>query len=203
MGRASNSKNQKVCQNKMTEYFAEKSNLVDDMEQDVGATKKDTDKVQFEIRKREKDLSAASDRATALREQFKEFEKMSNDLNTKLKQRADKLKAMEQREQTKKCDFDKEKTSAEIYVNRSKEMLGLVVEKAANSTVLVFTNVDKRDAERKFLCEFTIDGKIYKVLRCFPELDGIDKMEAVLNDTNDFSGFVSALRTRFQAFALH
>lgn len=140
----------------------EKSNLVDDMEQDVGATKKDTDKVQFEIRKREKDLSAASDRATALREQFKEFEKMSNDLNTKLKQRADKLKAMEQREQTKKCDFDKEKTSAEIYVHRSKEMLGLVVEKAANSTVLVFTNVDKRDAERKFLCEFTIDGKIYK-----------------------------------------
>ena len=61
----------------------EKSTLVDDMEQDVGATKKDTDKVQFEIRKREKDLSAASDRATALRELFKEFEKMSNDLNFK------------------------------------------------------------------------------------------------------------------------
>ena len=140
----------------------EKSNLVDDMEQDVGATKNATDKVQFEIQKRQKDLSAAADRATALREQFKEFEKMSNDLNSKLQQRADKLKAMEQRENMKKCDFDKEKTSAEIYVNRSKQMLGLVVEKSANSTVLVFTNVDKRDAERKFLCEFTLEGKVYK-----------------------------------------
>lgn len=44
---------------------------------------------------------------------------------------------------------------------------------------------------------------LVSVLRCFPELEGIDKMEAVLNDTNDFSGFVSALRTRFQAIALH
>ena len=67
----------------------EKSNLVDDMEQDVGATKNATDKVQFEIQKRQKDLSAAADRATALREQFKDFEKMSNDLNSKLQQAPD------------------------------------------------------------------------------------------------------------------
>lgn len=142
--------------------LVEKSHLVQDMEQDVGASKSATDKVQVQILNREKDLTAATDRAAALREQFKEYERMSNDLNTKLQQRADKLKAIEQREKTKQCDFDKEKSSAEIYVNRAKEMLGLVIEKSANSTVLIFNNVDKTDADKKFLCEFKLEGKIYK-----------------------------------------
>ena len=55
-------------------------------------------------------------------------------------------------------DFDKEKYSAETYVNRAKEFLGLKIEKSADSTVLIFTNIDKLDADRQFLCEFKLGG---------------------------------------------
>ena len=104
-------------------------------------------------------MEVSNDRAQILRQQFKEFEKLSNDLNTKLQQRADKLKVIEQRENAKKNDFDKEKNSAETYVTRAKNMLGLTIEKSPKTTVLRFTNVDKLDANREFLCELMLDGQ--------------------------------------------
>ena len=139
--------------------LVEKVNLVDCMEEDVGASKNASEGVKTQIEKREKELEISNDRAQILRQQFKEFEKLSNDLNAKLQQRADKLKAIEQRENAKKNDFDKEKNSAETYVTRAKDMLGLTIEKSPKSTVLIFTNVDKLDAKREFLCELMLDGE--------------------------------------------
>ena len=145
--------------------LVEKVHLVECMQEDAGASKNASEKVKIQIEKCGKELEMSNDRAQVLRQQFKEFEKLSNDLNSKLQQRAEKLKAIEQRENAKKNDFDKEKNSAEIYVTRAKDMLGLTIERSPKSTVLIFTNVDKLDAKRQFLCELMLDGpdsKTYK-----------------------------------------
>ena len=94
-----------------------------------------------------------------------------------------------------------------MYINRAKEHLGLTVSKTTtDSTLLVFTKVDKRQGHqnRQFLLELSLegdDGKTYKVLKCEPTVD-YAQMEKTLNETNDFSGFVTTLRSKFQQLAL-
>merc|ERR1712018_1067320 len=80
----------------------EKTNLVDCMEEDIGASKNASKKVQIQIENREKELKISNDKASELKEQLKEFEKLSNDLNAKLQERAEKLKIIENRENAKK-----------------------------------------------------------------------------------------------------
>lgn len=140
------------------------------------------------------------------------------------------MKKLVQKQKDKKENAQRETGKHNIYGERIQEFLGLrMVETTSNSTVLIFNNIDKCDVNREFLCEFTLfgpDQRSYKgkalvtqaqysrysicnltffkipVLKCEPMLDNLVDLENTLNATNDLSGFVTKLRTKFQHYSL-
>lgn len=95
---------------------------------------------------------------------LEESQTLKNQLDSKMKSRAEKLKAHEQREQLKKGKYENSKDST--YVDRAEEFLGLSITKTdTQTTIISFTNIDSSDESRQFLCEFALDaneGKSYK-----------------------------------------
>ena len=107
----------------------------------------------------EAELSKVSRRHKLLTTECHEMEKLKGDLSQKKQYRDDKLKVIQEKQISKKEKSDRELEKVDTYSQRIKEFVGLsVVETASNSTVLIFNNIDKCDANREFLCEFTLDG---------------------------------------------
>ena len=88
-----------------------------------------------------------------------EMEKLMDALNQKKQFRAEKLDTIDKKQIQSKEYCDQERGKVDIYSKRIKEYLGLsITETTTNSTLLVFNNIDERDTDRKFLCEYTLEG---------------------------------------------
>ena len=113
-------------------------------------------KAQTQKQRETQEISQKNDQLTV---EKNELEKLKNELNSKQESRDEKLKVLQQKINTKKENSDREREKSDVYGQRIKEFLGLqIVETTTGSTVLIFNNIDKIDPERKYLCEFTLDG---------------------------------------------
>jgi len=75
--------------------------------------------------------------------------------------------------------------------------LGLKLLKRNTSLVLIYTNIDRTNPDRQFLCEVKVVQRTYEVVRTEPKIPDIDVLVKALNETNDLSGFTATLRRRF------
>ena len=127
--------------------------------QDIAAkqtSEQDLLKAQTQKQRETQEISQKSDQLTV---EKNELEKLKNELNSKQESRDEKLKVLQQKINAKKENSDREREKSDVYGQRIKEFLGLqIVETTTGSTVLIFNNIDKIDTERKYLCEFTLDG---------------------------------------------
>merc|ERR1712110_150646 len=190
----------------LADKVLEELKLVGAMEEDIAAkqlSEQELLKAQNQKQRETQEISQKSDQLTV---EKNELEKLKNELNSKQESRDEKLKVLQQKINAKKENSDREREKSDVYGQRIKEFLGLqIVETTTGSTVLIFNNIDKIDPERKYLCEFTLDGpdkRAYKVLKSEPMLDDLTELENTLNQTNDLSGFVTKLRLKFQQYSL-
>eukprot|EP00941_MAST-03F_sp_MAST-3F-sp1_P001202 g1202.t1 len=161
------------------------------------------------LRADEKDLTqkehADADEIVQLREALSELNLKTQNLPAKIsKAREDydrKVQQISSYQSMKEKEEAKQRAaleSLEAKLARFKR-LGLHFVRAANDALtLVFTLIDPNDHLRKF--EFSVqvnDEDKYEVKLCEPkvEMEGLLK---ILNETNDFSGFVQAMRKKFQ-----
>lgn len=81
--------------------------------------------------------------------------------------------------------------------------LGLDFEKLGDDRLrLVFTQVDARDPDRAFsFCVRVTDSDAYEVDDVTPAVGELPALVRTLNDGNDFSRFVQAMRRAFKALA--
>jgi len=122
------------------------------------------------------------------------------------------LEAMEAKVKTKGNQLDLMKEQLEEYSGKIEQHLGLniVVLKGETARFLVtFDNVGSNDGGgcTKCTCELSLDEdtKLYKIGKVHPPIidddddEFVDKMQNLLNETNDISGFVVTLRKKFKA----
>jgi len=99
-----------------------------------------------------------------------------------------------------------------------KDVLGLeLATSTRGGTVFTFTNIEKQDPSRKFMCHLglsntTTDVKLeegskdeparynrkYIEIDCDPALPKLDELVNILNKTNDLSGFVQKIHQKFK-----
>lgn len=104
-------------------------------------------------------MNKLNERVESLDSEFKEIQHLQESLGVKHKSRNDKLEYLSIKQSAKKDEFEKQKDSIEAYVKRGKEFLGLTITKTTtDTTIIIFENIDKCEPDRKFLCEFTLDG---------------------------------------------
>jgi hypothetical protein len=82
--------------------------------------------------------------------------------------------------------------------------LGLDFEKINDDRLrLVFTQVDPADPEAKFCFSVRVtDADAYEVEECAPPVRELPELLRALNESNDFSRFVQAMRAAFKRVAL-
>jgi len=186
----------------LSEEVLEQLKLVDAMEEDVAFKESSSLNLMTAKNKKETELNKIGLRYERLTTECQEMEKLMDALNQKKQSRAKKLGTIEKKQIQTKEQGDQEREKVDIYSKRIREYLGLsLTETTTNSTVLVFNNIDECATDRKSLCEYTLEGPnatVYKVLRCEPMLEDLREMVDKLNATNDLSGFVTNLRTKFQ-----
>lgn len=120
-----------------------------------------------QIASNEKELTQMMERQVQLNVASEESQTLKNQLDAKMKCRAEKLKAHEKREQLKKETYENSKDST--YVDRAEEFLGLRIAKTDNQTTIIsFNKIDSSDESRTFVCEFEMNaheggykGKLY------------------------------------------
>ena len=109
--------------------------------------------------KKEIEINEIGLRYGQLTTECQEMEKLMDALNQKKQFRAEKLDTIDKKQIQSKKYCDQERGKVDIYSKRIKEYLGLsITETTTNSTLLVFNNIDERDTDRKFLCEYTLEG---------------------------------------------
>mmetsp|Transcript_48850 Transcript_48850/g.104278 ORF Transcript_48850/g.104278 Transcript_48850/m.104278 type:complete len:233 (-) Transcript_48850:403-1101(-) len=68
---------------------------------------------------------------------------------------------------------------------------------------LIFTNVDERAPSRAFSFQVFVDGADqYHINQCEPRLEKLPELTHALNQSNDFSAFVRAMRREFKRSTL-
>merc|ERR1719187_456648 len=93
----------------------------------------------------------------------------------------------------------REETVAEL--EKYKSVLGLDFVTATRDGVLVvFSNIDKQDPDRKFFFHLAIqkDNKTYTVADCVSPLDDMQNLVNILNMNQDLSGFLVKTRLKFK-----
>merc|ERR1719369_424153 len=190
----------------LTEDILEQLKLVVAMEEDISAKHVSSQELMKNQELKEKELQKISEKHEILEAEKRDWESLSEELVNKQEARSEKLKIEKMKIEAKKENANRDKGKHDIYGQRAKEYLGLrIVETTTDSTVLIFNNIDKCDVDREFLCEFALEGpdkRTYKVLKSEPELDDLQDLENTLNETNDLSGFVTKLRSKFQHHSL-
>ena len=86
-------------------------------------------------------------------------------------------------------------------VEKYKSILGLeFVTSTRDGVLVVFSNIDKQDPDRKFLLHLAIqkDNKTYIVSDCVPPLDDMKNLVNTLNMNQDLSGFLVKIRLKFK-----
>ena len=82
-----------------------------------------------------------------------------------------------------------------------KRALGLdFVSSTRAGVVVVFSNIDKQDPDRKFFFHLAIqqERNTYTVADCLPPLDDMQKLVNMLNQNQDLSGFLGKIRLKFR-----
>lgn len=92
-------------------------------------------------------------------------------------------------------------TAVELYRSR----LGLRFECTPERVMrIIFNMIDRTKPEREFVIGIRVEegSGQYQVLECNPQLAEMDELCQILNTTNDFGGFVRAVRQKFQEKAV-
>ncbi|GAX79456.1 hypothetical protein CEUSTIGMA_g6897.t1 [Chlamydomonas eustigma] len=86
------------------------------------------------------------------------------------------------------------KRALSLYSSR----LGLEFKQGPDELHLHFTQVDQSQPQRSFMVGVKVhDDKSYEVTKCSPPVRALGDLVQVLNQTNDFSEFVKAIRQEF------
>eukprot|EP00026_Physarum_polycephalum_P015619 Phypoly_transcript_16340.p1 GENE.Phypoly_transcript_16340~~Phypoly_transcript_16340.p1 ORF type:complete len:243 (+),score=36.71 Phypoly_transcript_16340:77-730(+) len=106
-----------------------------------------------------------------------------------------KKREMEEQEKQIRQKLQRATMGIEFYRNR----FGLQFEKLSDSGIrVIFTNVDSKDHERKFMFSLSVEEDKYHLLECKPKLSGVQPLVDELNTQNNISRFVVQMRKKFQ-----
>ena len=86
-------------------------------------------------------------------------------------------------------------------LEKYKSILGLeFVTSTRDGVLVVFSNIDKQDPDRKFFFHLAIqkDDNSYTVADCVPPLDDMQNLVKILNMNQDLSGFLVTIRLKFR-----
>ena len=160
----------------LPESINEKMKLVSDMEnvrnslkltflslqemflfQDVLSKSNSSVGIKQQKEKKNQELESISLRNAALCAELEKVSDFKKSLETKKNSRGEKLKHFQEKQKNKQEAYEKSKDCT--YVDRAKDHLGLEISLTTNdTTILTFTNIDQSEADRKFLCEFSLYG---------------------------------------------
>jgi len=162
--------------------------------------------LQEELRKRQCDVSSER---RSLQEDMHVVSDLEERLGKLTKENANKrsaLEAMESKVNSKNNQLDEMRVQLEEYSSKVNQYLGLdfslVKSDITNHFLITFTNMTSEGTSCS--CELSIDPtNHYRVVRTHPSSLGadnfIDRAQNLLNETQDLSGFVVALRRRFKS----
>jgi len=133
------------------------------------------------------------------RERVEKREKEASEARKKRKKSLAKLEVL-QGKLAERGDMAKGKRDELVAeMEKYKTAMGLdIVSSTHGGVLLVFTNIDKQEPDRRFTLHLATEAKTYRADECSPHLEDLEKLVNILNKTNDLSGFLVKLRQKFK-----
>jgi len=117
---------------------------------------------------------------------------------TQLRRIKSDLAALKDKESQSDQAIHQKREQLEREISRERSALSLELVRATSGSLLLnYTNIDRSQPDKKFLCEIKVAGRKYQAVQTLPPILDIDAIVSTLNSSNDFSGFAVTLRKRF------
>lgn len=113
-------------------------------------------------------------------------------------------------QQTRKGILDKKYTIQKVSAALGKATamyctrFGLAFEHQGDNLEVRYSHINKADPEKIYMFAIRVlPDNLYQITRCCPEVPSLQLLVDHLNATNDFAGFVHAMRQKFRSLSEH
>jgi len=155
-------------------------------------------RVEMELERERKEIQRLKQEGDSYHKVAEDKLKQSEERISQLRRIKSDMVALKEKESQSDKAIHQKREQLEREISRERSALSLeLVRTTEGSLLLNYTNIDRSQPDKKFVCEIKVVNRKYQAVETYPQIPDIDAIVAALNNSNDFSGFAVTIRKRF------